>query len=169
MSKRAGKLLSPEERVIKFDCISDFARDHNLSTTHITQVLNGQRFTYKGWQVPNGFLEIKSPNNKIFKFKSLYKFAIQNELNPSALLAVLRNKLKHHKGWVLPNSNPIKLPQPRKLFEYRLISPEGGVFIFNNISVFCKRMNLERTGISKLINGHFDSINGWRKILVIDK
>lgn len=157
---RSGILQSPDGQIVKFNCITIFANKYNLSKFHISQLLNGQRITYKGWQLPKIWL-IKDKNGEIHTIKSLYRFCRDNGLIINNLVALLFGKIKHHKGWVLPET--VNRPSRNAPRVKTIVGPTGEIYKFYNISEFCRRMNIERSGINKVLNGKLESINGWKK------
>ena len=46
------KVLSPNGIVFTFNRISEFCRTHNLSISHLSQVLKCERKSHKGWRLP---------------------------------------------------------------------------------------------------------------------
>lgn len=163
--KRSGQIMNPEGKIVKFDCITDFALENGLSPTHITQILNGDRFTYRGWQaVPEQLFELKYHDGAIHKFKSLMLFCKKHDLDVTVLPGVLSGKRPHYKYWVLPSRPIIKPPKPKETKWHSIKSPKGEIYTFNNICDFCRQHKLERTGINKLVLGSQNKARGWTRI-----
>jgi hypothetical protein len=161
--KRSGEIMSPEGKIVQFNCITDFALENELSPTHITQLLNGQRFTYKGWQaVSEKPFKLKNHNGIIYEFKCLVKFCNEHNVKLLGIIQLLRGRTKHHQYWVLPQNSCVLPPLPPRINKIK--SPTGKVYTFNNICEFCRQHNLERSGINKLLLGYYKNNkaqNGW--------
>lgn len=44
------RLLSPKGEVHQFDCVADFAKEHNISQQMMYRILNGKASIHKGWR-----------------------------------------------------------------------------------------------------------------------
>jgi len=49
--RKAGTIIAPNGKKVKFRCISHFCKEHNLHKGHITEVLQGKRKSHKGWHL----------------------------------------------------------------------------------------------------------------------
>lgn len=48
--RKGGSLISPNGKVVKFDCLSHFCKEHGLSSGHISEMINDKgRKSVKGW------------------------------------------------------------------------------------------------------------------------
>ena len=47
---KGGTIVAPNGEVVEFDCLTDFCKEHGLSTGHISEMMNGKvRKSVKGW------------------------------------------------------------------------------------------------------------------------
>ena len=47
---KSGTVVSPTGEIVKFSCLSHFCKENNLSSGHVSELLNGKRNTVKGWK-----------------------------------------------------------------------------------------------------------------------
>lgn len=48
--QKGGYIVSPTGEIVKFSCLSHFCKENNLSSGHVSELLNGKRNTVKGWK-----------------------------------------------------------------------------------------------------------------------
>lgn len=80
---------------------------------------------------------------------------------------------KKKKQEYMKNNNPMNNPEYiKKLckFKYKLISPEGDIFIVDNIRKFCRENNLGHSPMFAMISGRKKSYKNWtgKKVFLID-
>jgi len=47
---KGGTIVAPNGEVVEFDCLTDFCKEHGLSTGHVSEMMNGKvRKSVKGW------------------------------------------------------------------------------------------------------------------------
>lgn len=97
----------------------------------------------------------KSPSGEIMEIINLAKFCRENNLNETMMQNVSKGQNKKHRGWTLPNFN---------IRERKIISPEGEVFSIKDgeISKFCRKHNISKTGLLSVWSGKLNSFLGWR-------
>lgn len=90
---------------------------------------------------------IMDPTGKIYEGENVTKFCRENNLTNHVLSRVISGKLKSHKGWKLPETTI------KKRDFNTVISPDGEIYVLENISHFCKEHNLSVSHIIKVLNG----------------
>jgi hypothetical protein len=99
--------------------------------------------------------KLKNPNGEIIIFENLKEFCDKNDLNQGGVGKVLCGKYMQHKGWTLPETILEK-----KI--YRIKSPEGIIYTFDNIKEFSKKHNI-KCGLDAVLRGVRKSCYGWTK------
>jgi hypothetical protein len=47
---KGGTIIAPNGKIVKFNCLSDFCKEHGLSVGHVSEMMNGKvRKSVKGW------------------------------------------------------------------------------------------------------------------------
>lgn len=100
--------------------------------------------------------KIIAPNGKVIEFTGLNKFAKENHLKAPCLIAVIKGKIHSYKGYKSINPN-----FHRKTPVYKLISPNGIIFEFNNIRKFCREHCLDQGRVSLLLKNKIIQAKGW--------
>ena len=97
---------------------------------------------------------IISPEGIIWKVDNATKFAKEHSLDRTQLCDVLLNRAKFHKGWRLETTKPPA--------EYCILSPEGTMYKFFNITAFAKAHGLIPNNLNFVIRGKSSHHKGWR-------
>lgn len=153
-----------DEIVYKGRNIHAFAKEHSVSSSGLYDVLHGRRQACKGFHLPGVKLpspyRIMDPNGKIYEFKSIRKFAKLKGLDHRSLAFVLsrHKKYNHTSGWHLPE---IVLPTPKA---HRVISPDGVLYEFTNISKFARDHKLCASNLTNVLNrkNGYKTIKKWK-------
>jgi group I intron endonuclease len=114
-----------------------------------------------------------SPGGVVTTIKNLEKFGRDNNLDPSHLGAVFTGKVKSHKNWtanledyqdlVKYGSFISKGRSPKE--PYQVVSPEGLIHKFFNITHFAKENELSRRSLGQLCEKKKRSCLGWTRNL----
>lgn len=99
--------------------------------------------------------KLKNSQGEIIIFENFKEFCDKNDLNQGGVNKVLRGKQIQHKGWTLPETileNKI----------YKIKSPEGVIYTFDNIKEFSKEHNI-KCGLDAVLRGVRKSCYGWTK------
>ena len=99
--------------------------------------------------------KLKNPNGEIIIFENIVTFCSKYNLDDGCISQVLGKRHKQHKGWTLPETILEK-----KI--YKIKSPEGIIYTFNNITEFSKEHNI-KCGLDAVLRGVRKSCYGWTR------
>ncbi len=100
--------------------------------------------------------ELLDPDGNLVKGKNLTLFCEELGVNPAAMWHVVKGDLKSYKGYKSPNPEFHVVKK-----EYRLLSPEKNLVIFNNMREFAKKIGVERTSIQAVLSGSNSNAKGY--------
>lgn len=162
ISKRFSKsfeLVSPNLELVLGHHIGNFCEKYNLTQEVISQVLSGKRISHKGWTHPDRPLSckifyIRNPKGKLFCFGNIDEFCNKNNLSKTNVYNVMIGRRKFcNNGWHSLQS---------KFEEYKLLSPEGKLVIWNTSDrTFCSKYGLHKWLLFSLVSGEIKQTNGW--------
>lgn len=162
ISKRFSKsfeLVSPNLELVLGHHIGNFCEKYNLTQEVISQVLSGKRISHKGWTHPDRPLSckifyIRNPKGKLFCFGNIDEFCNKNNLSKTNVYNVMIGRRKFcNNGWHSLQS---------KFEEYKLLSPEGKLVIWNTSDrTFCSKYGLHKWLLFSLVYGEIKQTNGW--------
>ena len=162
ISKRFSKsfeLVSPNLELVLGHHIGNFCKKYNLTQEVISQVLSGKRISHKGWTHPDRPLSckifyIRNPKGKLFCFGNIDEFCNKNNLSKTNVYNVMIGRRKFcNNGWHSLQS---------KFEEYKLLSPEGKLVIWNTSDrTFCSKYALHKWLLFSLVSGEIKQTNGW--------
>ena len=106
-------LKSPSGEIVYGKNMSQFAKENNLTSQGLYNVLSGRQKIHRGWSLPetdenvrrgrkSKEFALKSPTGEIVYGKNVNQFAREHNLHSGALHTVINRKANHHKGWTLP-------------------------------------------------------------------
>jgi len=124
-----------------------YGKKHNPETIEKikTKALERSKKIYK----------LKNPNGEIIIFENIVTFCSKYNLDDGCISQVLGKRNKQHKGWTLPETILEK-----KI--YKIKSPEGRIYTFDNITEFSKEHNI-KCGLDAVLRGVRKSCYGWTK------
>ena len=129
---------------------------------HFSTFMCGYNSTLGGekYYNPNSWKEftIMSPTGKICSDKNISKFCRENDLSQGHLCSVISGKLKSHKGWKLPET------KIKKRNFSAVMSPDGQVYVIENISHFCNEHNLCVSHLVKVLYGKRKHHKGYAAV-----
>lgn len=133
--------------------LSQYCRDNNLSIAHIHETLYGKRLQHQGYKL------IPRTEEEIKRFVDERK--VREDTSRKGLPGE-RNGMfnKQHTD----ETKEKMLKRKRKLFAktYHLISPEGNeITITTTLREFCRKYNLERKSLTKVIKGKASHHKRW--------
>lgn len=135
------EMISPSGEVIKFNNISKFSKENDLTEEKIHMLLKGEIKEYQGYNCNKIFTKnykIKSPNGDIIEFNNISKFCKENNLINNALSKVIRGMQPHTKGYTRVNY-------------YKFRRSDNTIFATEDLGKFCKENNLDISHVNKLI------------------
>lgn len=181
--KEERLLISPTGEFFYFSDICEFCIAHNLTLRRISRVLSNKIAHHLGWTVENPYpeyfheiqsyinkfykpFELLSPERMLYQGNDILKFCEDNELRPSRVLFLLDGISKNYKGWTnvkqknrQSTRRDQKIRQPTR--RYKLVSPNGEHFVFNNINEFAKEHGLGRSGLCNVLSNKIAHHRGW--------
>jgi len=101
------------------------------------------------------YYELKCPNGNLIAFSYILGFCEEYGLIYHSIKQVLNGKQKSHRGWTLPETILEK-----KI--YKIKSPEGIIYTFDNIKEFSKEHNI-KCGLDAVLRGVRKSCYGWTR------
>ncbi len=165
LENRRGKIIeviSPDGKIFTINKnIKRFANSLGLSSNGFVLMLNGTTKTCHGWHLPNQKLKtyhLVDPNGKeyIIKRLELKKFCSEKGLSYQAMFKMVSGKNKRSSGgWTIKD-----IIKERILI---LVDPQNKEYILGKRKLlsFCKKHDLNRYHIYKMINGGIDNVKGW--------
>ena len=99
--------------------------------------------------------KLKNPNGEIIIFENIGTFCNKYNLDDGCISQVLGKRNKQHKGWTSPET-----VLEKKI--YKIKSPEGRIYTFDNITEFSKEHNI-KCGLDAVLRGVRKSCKGWTK------
>ena len=114
----------------------------------------------------------QAPSKTIYRLQSLsLTFLSEHNLNRNAVYNCLKRKAYTHKAWIFYYENTddeyISLLNAKQDEQIRLIeavSPSDDIYHFKYMDLlqFCKRFNLRRPSVIRVLNGAYQQYKGWR-------
>lgn len=100
--------------------------------------------------------ELLDPQGNLIKGRNLTKFCEDLGFNANNMCNVLSGVAKSYKGYKSPNPalHPVKK-------EYRLLSPEKKLMIFDTIAGFAREMGLTQNGVFWVLRGKYSNTKGY--------
>lgn len=162
VSRRFSKsfeLVSPQLELVSGHHIGNFCEKYNLIQEVISQILSGKRISHKGWTHPDRPLSckifyIRNPTGELFCFGDIDEFCDKNNLSKTNVYNVMIGRRKFcNNGWHSLES---------KFEEYKLVSPEGKIVIWNTSDrTFCSKYGLRKWLLFSLVSGEIKQTSGW--------
>lgn len=93
----------------------------------------------------------------------VWRLAIRKD-EPEAIEVMIPNQRMRNlfKDW-LDTDTQSGIPEEGCTTQYKLLSPEGRVYVFSNIAAFCRCHGLDSKNISKLLKGEGKTCKGWTR------
>lgn len=161
------KLRDPDGNIHKFFFSNRLADEHGLDKAGVCNVLSGKIQSTNGWTRDTGtnykelgyYFKLIDPDGKIYEGRNLRQFAEQwnknsiIKLDGNVLSEVWAGKLPSHKGWrkYIEGMELTKFQFPNKKFKF--VSPDGQIFITDNVTQFAISKRLEPKNLSAVWNG----------------
>ena len=170
--KKQFKFISPNGKLIIIDNLNKFAKENNLNHGCLRAVSRGKYKNHNGWRkynndnnklIPSNGKEyiFVNPGGEIIKTKSIKTLAEKYNLNRYCLCQVISNHIKQHKGWRKYNEmEKISKYIPKT---YKFISPDGKIYITENLRQFAISNNLNSGHLSQVYIGNKKQYRGWVK------
>ncbi len=107
-------LTSPSGELVTVYNLNRFCLDNNLNQGNMSQVVNGNYLSYKGWRSADhnrvnkkvSEFELLSPSGVCHKVVNSAEFCKSHGLSPSKISLVRNGKAAAHKGWTSKNKQP---------------------------------------------------------------
>jgi hypothetical protein len=149
--------------IIEVNGIEEFSRNSGISSRAISSVLSKKiKYAYE-WCLPETEINphyLKNHfSNEIVSFYNISEFCRENDCNINSILRVLDKNINYHKYWTLPESNYVPTFQPSKF--YTVKSPQGAIFMFDDVYTFSKKHNFKKEEITHLLKGRHATCQGW--------
>jgi len=165
ISKRISKpfrLVSPELKLVEGINLYYFCEKNKLIQSSLCEVIKGTRKHHRLWTHPDRPLStkvfyIKNSEGKLFCFGDIEKFSKENKISKHCLYSVaVRKQYKlSSSGWHVPDYNAK---------EYKLVSPEGSVVVWNpDDRKFCSKYGLRKHLLRMLVSGEISQTGGWTR------
>lgn len=181
-------VTSPDGEEIHVKNLSEFCRQHNLTSTHMIDCAKSRYLSHAGWQcryahvtkeeqdIAIATLKLKfgikeyivtTPDGIEITVENLYQFCIEKRLNFSLMWSVWNAKKRHYKGWLCrlvdePEEIRIKrLALRGKAKDYIVTTPQGEELAVTNIFNFCKQHQLDHSGMAKVARGKRSHYKGY--------
>lgn len=113
-----------------------------------------------------------SPDGKIYKIDTVKGFCKTHGLYHRRIFAVLFGEAIQHKGWHLEKTDLSLVTKAQSMSVWRLskiprhiLSPDGIIYRFTNLSEFCKVNGLSAGKVSELFTGKRKIHKGWTAII----
>lgn len=113
-------------------------------------------------KIPGGeYPLVVSPNGKIYHLNNAAQFCRKYSIkNPALFREMMAGLYTHCYGWRLATKDTIGIPF--QFFKVELISPNGDIYIIENLTKFCKQHNLAVGNMSSVIHGKRHHCGGWK-------
>ena len=156
-------LQDPDGKVIQITNMEDFAREHDLDSTHLLDVAHGRSKSHGGYALP-GYVkreysfELRAPDGTVKTITgSLKKWCEENGLRYKSIQNIVYGLNKAYLGWTLPET---VIPEKKK---WIVRSPDGEIFEPENLKQFCREHGLADSAMVGVCNGKpkFWSHKGW--------
>jgi group I intron endonuclease len=99
--------------------------------------------------------ELLDPQGNLVKGKNLNKFCEDLGANTAAMWHVVKGEFKSYMGYKSPNL------EFQRIREYRLLSPEKKLIIFDNMAEFARQIGTYTGSIRLVLNGERSNIKGY--------
>ena len=137
-------LVSPiGEKYLPIKNLEEFSRQNNLNAKSLRKIFNGTRKSYKGWTVLNN------------RAKSTTDADIKKKISIGQRKSWIKRKQK------LGNTsqgNPVQY----NIWVSDILNNK--YFIKENLSLFCRKHNLDVRGFGRMIQGYRKTFHGWKRI-----
>lgn len=170
------KIQSPSGEIItEIANLSEFCKINKLNIRNMRTVIENKRRMCQGWinllYVPKPIKKrvriqpyktytLLNPQNEIVVLTNLTKFCKENNLETTGLIQVANGKAQIYKGWRLPININYKSRSTHTGFQ--LQAPDGTIYTeIKNMKKFAEQHDLDRTTLTKVINGKTKSHKGW--------
>ncbi len=100
--------------------------------------------------------ELLSPEGNLIKGRNLSRFCEELDVGVGAMWDVIHGDRKSYKGFKSPNPEFHVVKK-----EYRLLSPEKELFVFDNAAEFARKIGLDTSSIQKVLKGERSNIKGY--------
>ncbi len=100
--------------------------------------------------------ELLDPDGNLIKGKNLTRFCEELGIDRGGVNSVLRGSRPSYKGF--KSTNP-EFHQVER--EYRLLSPEKELIIFNNQEEFAKQIGVHPNSVSAVLQGRYSNLKGY--------
>jgi hypothetical protein len=155
------------KEIIKFNSCLEFSKKINSSSEMVSAVLNKKCKYVHEWCLPeniNNFkiYQVVSPNREVFTIFDVSDFCRKNNIkNRRDFHNMLYGVLCSTQGWRLLNTREDARHNPNIHKNFALKHVGGLMFKGNNQSQFCKRFNLAKQSINRVIRGQKSTYKGW--------
>lgn len=103
-----------------------------------------------------------SPTGEVCVVENLKEFCKIHELSVDVMRGLAKGKYYAHKGWKSAEITKTKKPRGSRKNIYRFFSPTNEVILTNNIANLAREINVDRTGLFRLIKGRYNTYCGWK-------
>lgn len=100
--------------------------------------------------------EILDPNGNLIKGRNLTQFSEEMGVSPGSMSRVVNGKLKSYKGFRSPKPEFYAPPN-----EYRILSPEKELIVFNNLRQFEIEIGAHSNAIFEVLSGKNSHFKGY--------
>jgi|TARA_R100000479_G_C6376080_1_gene199069 hypothetical protein len=179
----------PSGKQIIINCMSIFAKKHNLSAACLSLVYNGELLQHKGYSVlhpdevvrkkkelklqqserNSKTIKLRNPNGNIVEITNLVGYCREHGLNARNMHNLLTGKAQSCKGWTSAEKNikPNDIGCPGH-FKFR--NPEGKIVEIYNLEKYARENKLDpkpsraAKGLSAVNRGRVRSWRGWTRV-----
>src|ERR1041384_1878888 len=160
--KEFYEFIDPEGNKIIIKDLWEFCKINKLHYYNMIKVDNGKQNHAHGYSNPKNpikIYEFVSPNDVIYKVRSekICEFSLSQGLRQSDLCFLTREQCKIYNGWRLLKNRHIS---PIKKI-YKLRSPLGHIYHFENAAEFCRQHNLDNSNLNDVLKGNIIQHRSW--------
>ena len=179
----------PSGKQITINCLSIFARKHNLSAACLGLVYKGELLQHKGYSVlhpdevvrkkeelklqqserNSKTIKLRNPNGNIVEITNLVGYCREHGLNAGNMHNLLTGRAQSCKGWTCAEKNikPNDIGCPG---HYKFRNPDGKIVEIYNLEKYTRENKLDpkpsraAKGLSAVHRGTVRSWRGWTRV-----
>lgn len=156
--KNKFSLFKEDFGVVEFESIIKFANERGISWRSVYHLFEGKVNIVGGWTRVDGAeivmsKYVTSPEKKSFRVNDVDEFALEHGLDAFDLKLLISKKINSLSGWVLG--------QKGNEFSFKVRSPEGEEYEFENIYQFAKDHNLNYQGVRRVVCDGAAQYKNW--------